>query len=232
MRAGLGELLGFFEEEPQLAWLIVVHSAAAGPAATALRTHALEQLARAVDEGRAGARVQPPRLTAEGVVGGVLSVIHSRLLRPDPNALIDLLNPLTSMIALPYRGSAAARRELARPTPAPRPPSRPRSSSGPALGRGLRLTYRTLAVLQAIADEPGLSNKQIGDRAGIADQGQISRVLARLCEQGLTKNTGGGQPMGAANEWWLTAHGEQLALAGDRESLARGAERRARGAGG
>jgi DNA-binding MarR family transcriptional regulator len=87
-------------------------------------------------------------------------------------------------------------------------------------------------VLQAIADEPGLSNKQIGDRAGIADQGQISRVLARLCEQGLTKNTGGGQPMGAANEWWLTAHGEQLALAGDRESLARGAERRARGAGG
>jgi len=232
MRAGLGELLGFFEEEPQLAWLIVVHSAAAGPAATALRTHALEELARAVDEGRAGARVQPPRLTAEGVVGGVLSVIHSRLLRPDPNALIDLLNPLTSMIALPYRGSAAARRELARPTPAPRPPSRPRSSSGPALGRGLRLTYRTLAVLQAIADEPGLSNKQIGDRAGIADQGQISRVLARLCEQGLTKNTGGGQPMGAANEWWLTAHGEQLALAGDRESLARGAERRARGAGG
>ena len=90
---------------------------------------------------------------------------------------------------------------------------------GHAGGCGLRLTYRTLAVLQVIAAEPGLSNKQIGERAGIVDQGQISRLLARLCERGLTKNTGGGQPIGAANAWWLTPQGEQLALASEREAL-------------
>lgn len=219
MRAGLCELLGFFEEEPQLAWLTVVHSAAAGPAALALRAEALDRLARAVDEGRVHARVQPPRLTAEGVVGGVLNVIHSRLLRPDPGTLIDLLNPLMSMIALPYLGSAAARRELTRANPAPRPALKPRISPDTPAGRGLRLTYRTLAVLQVIAAEPGLSNKQIGARAGIVDQGQISRLLGRLCERGLTKNTGGGQPMGAANAWWLTHQGEQLALASERDSL-------------
>ena len=86
----------------------------------------------------------------------------------------------------------------------------------------IRLTYRTLAVLDAIAEEPGLSNKQIGERAGVTDQAQISRLLARLAYRGLMMNTGGGQPQGTTNAWRLTLIGEQLAASLRRQSLIAG----------
>jgi AcrR family transcriptional regulator len=207
VRAGLLELLALCDQEPRLARLTVVQSAAAGPAALECRREVLARLARVIDHGRADARAAPPPLTAEGVVGGVLSVIHTRLLKPGSGALVELLNPLMSMIVLPYLGSAAARRELSRSSPAP--PASVTLSYG-LNGLSVRLTHRTLAVLKAIAAEPGLSNKEIGRRAGVADAGQISRLLARLAERRLLENTGAGQPMGAANAWRLTRKGEEL----------------------
>lgn len=102
VRAGLFAVLQFFDEEPELARLCVVQSAAAGPAALARRGELLDQLARVVDQGRGAARRQPPPLTADVIAGGVLSVIHSQLLKPDPEALVELLNPLMSFIVLPY----------------------------------------------------------------------------------------------------------------------------------
>jgi hypothetical protein len=53
-------------------------------------------------------------VVAEGVVGGGLSVIHSRLLQRRPVSLIDLLSPLTAFVVLPYLGGAAVQRELLR----------------------------------------------------------------------------------------------------------------------
>jgi AcrR family transcriptional regulator len=209
VRAGLQELLAFFEDEPRLALLLVVHSAAAGPPGLALRARVLERLAQVLDEARADARAEPPVLTAEATVGGVLSVVHSRLLRRDTRELTTLLNPLMSMIVLPYMGAAAARRELNRPQPERRTTTRHDVAIDP-LARDIRLTSRTLAVLRIVAAQPGLSNKEVSRQAGIADQGQISRLLARLCERGLLENTGGGQPMGAANAWRLTRQGERL----------------------
>lgn len=210
IREGLLALLSFFDEEPRLARLTVVRSAAAGPEALSLRARILEQLAQVVDEGRADVRGEPPLLTAEAVVGGVLSVIHSRLLKPDAGPLVELLGPLMSMIVLPYHGAAAARRELARPAPAPRALAQRALSAHPPVGSEVRMTSRTLAVLKVVASHPGLSNKEVAERAGIADQGQTSRLLGRLCERGLMENTGGGQPMGAANAWRLTRKGERL----------------------
>ncbi len=218
VRAGLLEVLSLFDEEPQLAWLLIVHSAGAGPAALTLRVRVLDRLAAALDEGRADARREPPPLTAQAVVGGVMSVIHSRLLAPDTGVLLDLLNPLMSMIALPYRGAGAARSELARPRATPRPNAGSGLSSRALIGYDIRLTSRTLAVLRIVAAEPGLSNRQIGDRAGIADRGQASRLLARLSERKLIENTGGGQPMGAANAWQLTPSGRRLGFAVGRAS--------------
>ncbi len=84
-------------------------------------------------------------------------------------------------------------------------------------GLDVRLTYRTLAVLGIIASEPGLSNRHIAGRAGIVDQGQISRLLTRLCDRGLLENTGAGQPFGAANAWRLTPKGERVERAIRRE---------------
>jgi AcrR family transcriptional regulator len=210
MRAGLAALLQFFDEEPQLARLCVVRCGAAGPAALARRGEALDELARRVDEGRVLARRQPPPLTAEAVVGGILSVITKRLVSPGSTPLIELVNPLTSAILLPYRGHTVARRELFRrvdphPVPSDAPPQR-----NALEGLQMRLTNRTMAVLSAISAEPGLSNLQVSQRAGITDQGQISKLLARLSRLGLMENNACGRPRAPANEWRLTPRGQEV----------------------
>jgi DNA-binding MarR family transcriptional regulator len=138
----------------------------------------------------------------------------------EPAPLIELLNPLMGVIVLPYLGQAAARRELDRPLPMPRPTRAPGSSraapksstsaANPLAGLNMRITYRTLQVLAAIANTPGASNRQIADHAGVHDQGQISKLLTRLERLGLIHNTGQGQPQGEPNAWTLTPHGQQV----------------------
>jgi len=74
----------------------------------------------------------------------------------------------------------------------------------------MRLTYRTMRVLSAIAAEPGLSNARVSERAGVTDQGQISKLLSRLAGLQLIENTGQGQRNGAVNAWQLTDRGEAI----------------------
>jgi hypothetical protein len=74
----------------------------------------------------------------------------------------------------------------------------------------MRLTYRTVRVLLAIAADPGTSNRQVGAGAGIDDQGQISKLLARLEKLGLVYNSGAGQVRGAPNAWLLTKKGIEV----------------------
>ena len=76
----------------------------------------------------------------------------------------------------------------------PPPSSAPRSEdaliSDPFKDAGMRLTYRTVRVLMAIAQHPDGSNRVIGETADITDQGQISKLLGRLERIGLAANTG------------------------------------------
>jgi predicted transcriptional regulator len=74
----------------------------------------------------------------------------------------------------------------------------------------MRLTYRTLRVLSAIAHTPGISNRGAAEAAGVRDQGQISKLLSRVERLGLIRNTGAGQAKGAANAWTLTDRGAEL----------------------
>ncbi len=74
----------------------------------------------------------------------------------------------------------------------------------------MRLTYRTVRVLTFIGDHPGASNREIAEGAGIADQGQISKLLTRLERLRLVRNLGEGQIKGASNEWYLTDRGAQV----------------------
>jgi hypothetical protein len=121
VRAALRTLLELFDEQPKLAELCVMQSAMIGPGALARREQILAGLARAIDEGRNSTRRQPPPpLTARGVVAGTIGAVRARLQQPDPEPLIELLNPLMSFIVLPYLGAGAARRELARRAPARR----------------------------------------------------------------------------------------------------------------
>jgi AcrR family transcriptional regulator len=127
--------------------------------------------------------------------------------------LLGLLNPLMGMIVLPYLRAAAAERELCRPAPVSRAPVRARED--PLRELDMRLTYRTVRVLHAIAELGGRgsdpSNRQVGTAAGISDQGQISKLLARLHTLGLVQNSGGDHTRGEANAWSLTTRGEDIA---------------------
>jgi len=125
---------------------------------------------------------------------------------------------LMSFIVLPYRGAGAARIELSRPIPAPSVPAKRKSIASPP-GFDMRLTYRTISVLAAIAAESELANSELSIRAGVKDQGQISRLLARLARLGLIENTRAGRTRSAANAWRLTRAGKELETAIRRESL-------------
>jgi DNA-binding MarR family transcriptional regulator len=117
------------------------------------------------------------------------------------------------MIVLPYLGADAAGRELLRPAPESvrmRPRRRRPRRRDPLDGLKMRLTYRTVRVLMVIASWPGASNREIAEHSGIADQGQISKLLNRLARLELVENTGDGQEKGAANAWRLTSRGEAV----------------------
>jgi AcrR family transcriptional regulator len=227
IRAGLGALLGFLDGEPALRRLVFVEALGAGPRVLERRVEVLGALQDAVDQGRAGvkaARDLPP-LTGEGVVGAAFSVIHTRLLEQRPEPLTELLNPLMAMIVLPYRGQAAAARELARPasesTVALAGRGRLGASLTPAgVGRvriPFRLTVRTHRVLVAVAELSGRgsdpNNREVADAAGVSDQGQISKLLSRLEGHGLLQNVGG-HTQGIARAWRLTSRGEEIVRVG------------------
>jgi DNA-binding MarR family transcriptional regulator len=115
------------------------------------------------------------------------------------------------VIVLPYLGSAVARRELTRPVPRVRLAGDGLSHSEERLSArqaGVRLTYRTARVLSAISDYPGASNREVAERAGIVDQGQISKLLTRLEARELIVKIGEGRTRGAPNSWRLTERGE------------------------
>jgi AcrR family transcriptional regulator len=218
IRAGLAALLGFLDGNPGARALLVVEVLGAGPVALERRARIMDALIGAVEEGRAEVRgVQPPPLTAEGVVGAVFAVLHARAMagvgppqrRRRVAPMIDLLGELMGMIVLPYRGAAAARREIERPVPTSTGANHT-GGGNPLQGLNMRLTYRTICVLSAVAQHGGSSNRDIGAAAGMTDQGQISKLLNRLQALGLLQNAGQGRPKGAANSWRLTERGERV----------------------
>jgi AcrR family transcriptional regulator len=208
IRAALIVTLELLDAERSAAQLLIVGSLGAGSRVIERRQRVLTQAVALIDQGRDETRAgnQLPPLTAEGIVGGVLSVLYSRLLEGDPARLVELAGPLMSMIVLPYLGSAAARRELARPVPKRRLAGRA-APGDPLRDVGMRLTYRTVRVLASVAANPGASNREIGIGAGMEDQGQISKLLARLQRLDLIQNTRPGPARGAPNAWGLTERG-------------------------
>jgi AcrR family transcriptional regulator len=219
VRGALGELLGLLDEQPALGRVLLVDSLRAGSRVLAYRAQVLGELREIIDRDGAwaGESKGVAKLAGEGVVGGTIGVIHNRLLLEGAApSLSALVGELTSMVVLPYLGPRAARRELERLVPSPaRAPSGeafPRSSRGrdPLEGLEIRVTYRTLRVLGVIAEQPDASNRMVADAAGISDQGQVSRLLARLERLGLIENTGPGQPSGEPNAWKLTPRGQEI----------------------
>jgi AcrR family transcriptional regulator len=222
VRAALGAMLAFLDGEPELRVLVFVEALGVGPRVLVRRAQVLDELAALIDRGRAGAKAggELPPLTADGVVGAAFSVIHARLVQEGSESLTALLNPLMATIVLPYRGRAAAARELEHPVGEAarfvRLGDRSRKGGRPA-GCGsradFRLTVRRHMALTAVSElcARGLdpSNREVAERVGVADEGQISRLMMNLQQQGLLLDTRAGTS-GNRKAWRLTPRGEEL----------------------
>jgi AcrR family transcriptional regulator len=224
VRGGLWAILSFLDREPVLARVCVVQALRGSRGVLERREEILRGLARALDAGRLeGARGgECPSLTAEGLVGGAFGIVYARLLHGEREPLTGLLGELMGMIVLPYLGPAVARRERALPVPeASVRGLAVRDGIGvehdPLDGLPMRLTYRTWRVLAAIGERAGASNREVAAAAGVVDQGQISKLLARLERLGLIHNTttmgrggNGHRPSGEPNAWCLTTRGGEV----------------------
>jgi AcrR family transcriptional regulator/DNA-binding MarR family transcriptional regulator len=232
VRGALLSLLVLLDGEPGVRSLLVIDALKAGPRVQQRRVEILRELSRVLHESGSQARAgrELPALTGEGVIGAVLGVIHTRLLAGNPGSLVELLNPLMGVVVLPYLGAAAAQRELECPAPELSPAPAQRAAQRPRqgdllVGLPMRITYRTMLVLAVISEYPGASNRQIADEAGVSDQGQISKLLARLEGLGLIENSSEGQPSGEPNAWHLTLHGQQVQQAMHTQSPRGGLQR-------
>lgn len=217
VRQALLAFLLFLDEEPAFGMFLLVDSLGAGDRALARRAEAVDVLVDAVDAGRRLARspASLSRVSAEGVVGAVLAIVHDRLLErcrlADDASMTGLLCQLTGVVLLPYLGPAAAAREASRVRVQPaRPGVQPAPAGDDLRDLAIRLTHRTALVLRVLALHPGVSNREAGVRAGIADQGQVSKLLWRLARAGLLENTGGSRERGEPNAWRLTATGVRV----------------------
>jgi AcrR family transcriptional regulator len=220
VRTGLWTILCFLDRDPVLARVCVVQSACGSRKVLGAREEILARCARTIEEGASQntRAAEAPALMAEGLAGAALAIVYKRLLNRERAPLTDLHGELMGMIVLAYLGSAAASRERKRPAPFTTPATITPDTPSPANKREddplreipMRITYRTARVLQTAAQHPGTSNRAIGKGAGLTDQGQISRLLARLQRLGLLTNTGEGQARGERNAWTLTQLGERV----------------------
>jgi len=111
VRYGLEALLRFASREPDTARTLVVEARAASEAAVKRRVELLDDFARCLDdEARELLPEPPPRttITAAGIVGGVESLLYSRLCKQEYDQLEALLPSLMYFVVLPYEGHEAA----------------------------------------------------------------------------------------------------------------------------
>jgi AcrR family transcriptional regulator len=111
VRYSLEALLGFASREPETARTMVVEARAASAAAVRRRVELIDYFAKCLQttarELLPGTR---PRgdLTAAGIVGGVESLLYSRLCKQEYDRLESLLPSLMYFVVLPYEGHEAA----------------------------------------------------------------------------------------------------------------------------
>ncbi len=226
VRSGLVAMLGFFDDEPCWARLLLLETPLNGAATFECRQQLHGLLAALLERrgevgqgcrnGRAaGSPMLLATLSGELVVGGVLSVIRTSMLEGDGGKLVELAPSLMAFIVAPYLGQAAAQAELeGRPSGVGEA-----SASDSKLTRAqtisraaelpIRATRRTTLVLRAIAQAPYSNNRGVAQAAGLADEGQTSKLLARLERQGVIENVGIGAARGEPNAWLLTPSGRR-----------------------
>jgi AcrR family transcriptional regulator len=111
VRHGLEALLRFATREPETARMMVVEARAASAAAVRRRVELMEEFAQCLDEQAQEllpkGQPQTP-VTASGIVGGVESLLFSRLCKHEYDSIESLLPSLMYFVVLPYEGHQAA----------------------------------------------------------------------------------------------------------------------------
>jgi AcrR family transcriptional regulator len=111
VRYGLEALLRFAAREPETARTMVVEARAASTTAVRRRVELLDDFARCLDEQARELLAAPAAhtsVTAAGIVGGVESLLYSRLCKHEYDRLESLLPSLMYFVVLPYEGHEAA----------------------------------------------------------------------------------------------------------------------------
>lgn len=218
VRLGLVALLGFLDDEPAWARLLLVEAPGVGMSALHCEQRLLAVLTQLLENGGprpSSAPAPVSAMTAELVTGGAFAVVRTRALNEPGEALVELAPSLMAFIVGPYLGEAAARAELeGRPAITTERSAtvaeftRPRAISC-AAELPIRATHRTTMVLRAIARAPYSNNREIAQAAELTDEGQASKLLARLERRGVIENVGLGQARGEPNAWVLTGSGRR-----------------------
>jgi AcrR family transcriptional regulator len=216
VRAALEALLEFLEDDRDLATLVFLEAPKARELLGDRRARILEILQLVLDSGRSGEKATAtPALIDEMLVEGAISVIRARVASPQDGSLSRLVDELMSVITYSYIGPPTTA-----VAPPPLTPGQLVASSpgGPSTKppSNIRMTYRTLRVLTALVKNPGASNREVAEGASIKDQGQISKILRRMADQGLVRNEGEHRN-GAPKRWYLTDPGQALQRRGERD---------------
>lgn len=111
VRYALEALLRFAHREPATARTLIVEARAASASAVRRRVELLDDFARCLrSEAEELLPGDPPQtaMTASGIVGGVESLLYSRLCKQEYDQLESLLPSMMYFVVLPYEGHEAA----------------------------------------------------------------------------------------------------------------------------
>jgi hypothetical protein len=232
--AGVVALLGFLDEEPLWAGLLILEQPYELPFEGARASECVRRVHNALgvvlEEGRGevivGADIDPPTaLIAELVTLGGLSLIRASMLRQPNTPLVDLAPLLMSSIVVPYLGRGAAKADRCAEVDL----TAAAASEVPVRAEvvPIRPQPHTLLALNVLASAPFSSNPEMAAAVGLGSK-QASKALRLFEQRGLIENARSGLEPCEPNAWLLTPYGrrvleliaESFAAAGRRESTA------------
>jgi AcrR family transcriptional regulator len=111
VRFALDALLRFAAREPDTARTMIVEARAASATAVRRRVELMDDFARCLQDETQELLAEAgtlPSLTAAGIVGGIESLLYSRLCKQEYDQLESLLPSLMYFVVLPYEGHEAA----------------------------------------------------------------------------------------------------------------------------
>jgi AcrR family transcriptional regulator len=219
VRGALAALLGFFESEPDLAYVLLVEAPAPGSWARERREQHVASLTSLI-EGRWGEpnEIQPHPLATAGVMASLLGVLHTHLVAGRREPLVALLGPLMGLVTAPYLDQASVTREVERGEAVGREllarcrREQSRHPAGRAALPNVLLdprSHRSRACLLYVTAHPGVNNRQVARGIGISRDSHISTLLARLRRAGLLVKHPA--PAGGANAWLPSDFGLRVA---------------------